>query len=76
MRRFQIHKISTKLILTYSLIVFLIFVCMCMVSLSSLNRQYKRELIRSDKEALHQISNSIAYDRFDGRKDHKCLLGF
>ncbi|MEY8323229.1 histidine kinase [Lachnospiraceae bacterium 54-11] len=59
MRRFQIHKISTKLILTYSLIVFLIFVCMCMVSLSSLNRQYKRELIRSDKEALRQISNSI-----------------
>ena len=59
MKGFRIHKISTKLIVTYTLIVFLIFAGMCMVSLSALHRQYKRELIRSDKEALRQISNSI-----------------
>lgn len=57
--RIKFHKISTKLIVTYSCIVFLIFNVMCLVSINFLRQQYKKELIRSDKEALHQISSSI-----------------
>lgn len=57
--RIQFRKISTKLVVTYSCIVFLIFHAMCLISINFLRHQYKKELIRTDKEALHQISSSI-----------------
>lgn len=59
MRRIKIHKVSTKLILTYSVIVLIIFSLVYSSSSEMLKQQYKRELIRTDKEVLRQISNSI-----------------
>lgn len=58
-KRIRIRKIGTKLILTYCIIVVLIFSMVYFLSLGMLKQQAKRELIRTDQEALRQISNSI-----------------
>lgn len=53
------HRVSTKLIITYSVIVIIIFLFVYWVSVFMLKKQTKEELIRTDTEALNQISNSI-----------------
>lgn len=58
-KRFKIRRISTKLILTYTVIVLVIFCLVYSISMNMLKQQYKKELIRTDQEALRQISNSI-----------------
>lgn len=58
-KRIQFHRVSTKLVVLYSCIVFFIFSMMCMISVNFWKHQYKKDLIRTDKEALHQVSNSI-----------------
>lgn len=52
-------KIRTKLIFMYTLVIFVMFFLIASLSLLILNKQYKKEIIRSDKEVMHQISNSI-----------------
>lgn len=58
-KKIGVHKIGTKLMLTYSMIIFLVFVCMSAISLEVLRQQRKEELIRTDKESLRQITSSI-----------------
>lgn len=53
------HRVSTKLIITYSVIVIISFQFIYWLSVYILNKQTKEELIRTDTEALNQISNSI-----------------
>lgn len=54
-----LHRVQTKLILTYSIIVVAVFMIVYSVSMYMLKNQVKKELLRTDKEALTQISNSI-----------------
>lgn len=54
-----LYRVQTKLILTYSIIVVAVFMIVYSVSMYMLKNQVKKELLRTDKEALTQISNSI-----------------
>ena len=54
-----LHRVQTKLILTYSIIVVVVFSIVYSASMYMLKTQVKKELLRTDKEALTQISNSI-----------------
>lgn len=54
-----LHRVQTKLILTYSIIVVAVFMIVYSVSMYMLKNQVKKELLGTDKEALTQISNSI-----------------
>ena len=59
LKKVKLHKISTKLMLTYSCIILFIFGSACIMSIYTLNQRFKKELIRTDQEVLSQISHSI-----------------